>query len=113
MSMNKDNLIKAGIIFGGGLLLFLAFKPKNGETAKKSFDSQDDDKNVQPTPEQLQNAEIVADAYASALKAGEPPAKLTELNKECMKEFGLRCYVEKGSGSLVVCNTGGQTIMTR
>lgn len=112
--MNNENLIKASVIFGGGFLLFLLLKPKFGSAPSaatqkketKSFDS------APPSAQDMQNAEIVAKAYADALKAGEPPAKLTELNTECMKEFGMRCYAEK-SGKLVVCDVKGKIILTK
>ncbi len=108
--MNNENLIKASIIFGGGFLVFLLLKPKFGAkstttTEKKSFDS------APVTAKDLENADIVAKAYTDALKAGEPPAKLTELNTECMKEFGMRCYTDK-SGKLIVCDVKGKIITT-
>jgi len=111
--MNNENLIKASVIFGGGFLVFLLLKPKFGASAtttttteKKSFDS------APVTAKDLENADIVAKAYADALKAGEPPSKLTELNTECMKEFGMRCYTDK-SGKLIVCDVKGKTIITK
>lgn len=111
--MNNENLIKASLIFGGGFLVFLLLKPKFGASAttttatkeKKSFDS------VPVTAKDLENADIVAKAYTDALQAGEPPAKLTELNTECMKEFGMRCYTE--NGKLIVCDVQGKTIITK
>lgn len=110
--MSKENLLKAGLIFGGGFLLFLLMKPKANEMlAKKSFD--DNEKPKAPvTPQDMENAEIAAKAYTDALKAGEPPSKLTELNKELMKEFQVRCYVDK-EGVLTVCNASGTTVLTK
>lgn len=111
--MSNENLIKASIIFGGGFLLFLLLKPKLGMATtaastsdKKSFD------NAPVTAKDLENADIVVKAYTDAVKAGEPPAKLTELNTECMKEFGMRCYTDK-SGKLIVCDVKGKTILTK
>jgi len=112
MKMNNENLIKASIIFGGGFLLFILLKPKLGSmvsapaSEKKSFDS------APVTAKDLENADIVAKAYTDAMKAGEPPAKLTELNTECMKEFGMRCYTDK-SGKLIVCDVKGKIILTK
>ena len=68
------------------------------------------DNQAAPAPT-MENAEIVYSAYSNALKNGEPPAKLTELNKECMSEFGLRCYVE--DGKVVVCDVKGDTVLTK
>jgi hypothetical protein len=69
------------------------------------------DNNLVPAPT-TENAEIVMIAYTDALKNGEPSARLTELNKECMKEFGMRCYIDK-SGQAVVCDVKGETILTK
>lgn len=108
--MDNKNLVKAALMFGGGFLLFALLKPKTQASAgttteKKSFDS------LVPAPTQ-ENAEIVLIAYTDALKNGEPAARLTELNKECMKEFGMRCYLDK-SGKAVVCDVKGETILTK
>ena len=110
----KENLVKAGIVIGGGILLYMALKPsKDNITASSSTNNAAPPKNatgeVTPKPE---NAEIVADAYTQALQAAETPSKLTELNQELMKEFGMRCYVDK-EGKLVVCDVSGTTILTK
>jgi hypothetical protein len=110
--MDNKNLIKAALMFGGGFLLFALLKPKSQSssesveaTEKKSFNS------LVPAPTK-ENAEIVLIAYTDALKNGEPASQLTELNKECMKEFGMRCYIDK-SGQTVVCDVKGETILTK
>lgn len=112
--MNK-NLVKWVLIFGGGLLGFSLLKPKKKELAavnekvasEKSFDSNESD--VKPTKE---NAEIVIAAYSAAMQAGEPSNKLTELNKECMKDYGMRCYMDS-SNKLVVCDVSGNIILSK
>ena len=117
--MNK-NLVKWVIIFGGGLLGFNLFKPKKKdlEAAKQStpasVESFDDNESkveskVKPTKE---NAEIVMRAYSAAMQAGEPSSALTELNKECMKDYGMRCYVDKNN-KLVVCDVSGSVILSK
>lgn len=109
--LNNETLIKGSLIFGGGFLLFLLLKPKDGVkliSPTKKFD----EGSKPPSEKDLANAEIVATAYSEALKAGEPATRLTELNKECMKEFGLRCYMEKG-GKLVVSDTSGNTVLSK
>jgi hypothetical protein len=113
--MKKENLIKAALIFGGGFLLFMLLKPKKKDLEKKSFiQEKPQEPTTEPkfTEEQYQNAEIVANAYAEALKNQETPENLTELNKELMKEFNMRCYLDKSS-KLVVCDTKGNTILTK
>ena len=74
--------------------------------------SADGDKSLAPAPTP-ENAEIVLIAYTDALKNGEPASRLTELNKECMKEFGLRCYIDQKSGKTVVCDVKGETILSK
>ena len=114
--MNK-NLVKWLIIFGGGLLGFSLFKPKkkdlelaNKPTPKSDVESFDDNEsNVKPTKE---NAEIVARAYTAAIQANEPQSALTELNKECMKDYGMRCYIGKDN-KLVVCDASGNIIISK
>jgi hypothetical protein len=116
--MNK-NFVKWIIIFGGGLLGFNLFKPKKKdlETANQptpptsasneSFD--DNESKVKPTKE---NAEIVFRAYSAAMQAGEPSSALTELNKECMKDYGMRCYMDKNN-KFIVSDASGKTILTK
>jgi hypothetical protein len=114
----KENLVKAGIVIGGGILLYMALKPSKDKityTTNNNATPPPPPKNAngEATPKPtLENAEIVADAYTQALKAAETPSKLTELNQECMKEFGMRCYVDK-EGKLVVCDVSGNTILTK
>jgi len=106
----NQNLYKASLMLAIGGLLFWAIYPKKNSSANtstspiKSFDS-----TPTPTPE---NADIVANAYSSALKANEPASRLTELNKELMKEFGRRCYMGKDN-KLVVVDSAGTTIVTK
>ena len=115
----KKNLIKWVVIFGGGLVAFSFFKPrkKDLETAAKanttdtatpqSFD--DNESNVKPTKE---NAELVASAYTMAVQNNEPQSALTELNKECMKEYGLSCYMDK-SNKVIVSDSSGNVILKK
>jgi hypothetical protein len=102
--MKKENIIKALLIFGGGYLAFSLYKsskmPKVVDKTK-NFDS-----TPKPNPE---NAKIVITAYMDALNAGETPSRLTELNKECLKEFGMKCYVND-KNEVIVCDAKGNTI---
>lgn len=113
MSSNNENLYKVLIIFGVSGLMFWAFMPKAATASAatlpapvKGFDSSNAPK------ADIANAEIVANAYSSALKAGEPASQLTELNKELMKEFGMRCYKDSGN-KLVVCDSSGNIVTTK
>jgi len=109
----KENFIKGVIIFGGAFLIFSLWKPKKDAILKNSSTGTKtgSDGSVSK-PIDMNNAKIVSDAYAAALKAGETAQNLTELNKELMKEFGMRCYVSS-SNQLVVCDSKGNTIMTK
>jgi hypothetical protein len=110
--MDNQNLIKAALIFGGGFALFALLKPKEPAVAVAGAEKKSFDDNLYPPPSK-ENAEIVMIAYTDALKAGEPSARLTELNKECMQEFGMRCYIDSKSGKAVVCDVKGDTILSK
>ena len=129
--MTNENLIKAAVMFGGGFALFYALRPKDKDIATlvekattnninitaptetkanspiKSFDS-----NAKLPPAAKENALIVANAYEAAMKNSESPSRLTELNKECMAEFGMKCYMDK-DGKLVVTDKDSTIIMTK
>jgi hypothetical protein len=109
--MDNKQLIKGALIFGGGFFIFWALSKKESASspAKKSAEGE---KSLAPAPTP-ENAEIVLIAYTDALKNGEPASRLTELNKECMKEFGLRCYIDQKSGKTVVCDVKGETILSK
>jgi hypothetical protein len=107
--MKKESIIKAVLMFGGGFLLYYLLKPNPNKTTsdKTSFSGGDS------TPVfDSKNADIVASAYTEALKSGESPERLTELNKELMKDFNMRCYVNE-SGSVVVTDSKGTAILTK
>jgi hypothetical protein len=115
--MNKD-LVKWVTIFGGGLLAFSFFKPKkkeleaavsnaNNTETTQSFD--DNESSVKPTKE---NAELVASAYTMAVQNNEPQSALNELNKECMKEYGMRCYMDKNN-KVIVSDAAGNVILKK
>lgn len=113
--VNNKSLIKVAMVFGGGFLAFLLAKGiRTKKTAPKSFDAAEvkEKKPFTPTEKDLENAEIVATAYSSAMQNNEPASRLSELNRELTKEFGMRCYMDK-TGKLVVCNVSGDTILTK
>jgi hypothetical protein len=108
--MDNKQLIKGALIFGGGFLLFALLRPKH--KSKSPVKKLEGDNSLVPAPSS-ENAEIVLIAYTDALKNGEPASRLTELNKECMKEFGLRCYIDQKTGKTVVCNVKGEPILSK
>jgi hypothetical protein len=110
--MDNKQLIKAAIIFGGGFLLFALLRPKSSPKQLASEKKSMDGENLYPAPSS-ENAEIVMIAYTDALKNGEPAQRLTELNKEMMHEFGMRCYIDQKTGKTVVCDVKGDTILEK
>lgn len=108
----KENIIKAALMFGGGFLLFWLVRPKDTATLTAATvatkTSADGSKSLVDT----KNAELAANAYSMALKSGETPQRLTELNKELLKEFNVRCYVSDDN-KIKVCDTYGNTIFTK
>lgn len=110
--MKKQNIVTAILMLGGGFLVFYLLKPKKDAVVTSTAPDKKTSFEGPATPPDMKNAEIVANAYSEALKASEPPAVLTELNKEMTKEFGMRCYVSE-SGAVVVCDAKGNTILTK
>ena len=99
---------KAILIFGGGILLFIAFKKirpfggKNKVSKSKAKESTMTDK---------RNAAIVIKAYSDATNAGEPKAFLDEMNGEFAKQYSMRVYTDKGTGKLFAADLDGNKIM--
>lgn len=106
----NPNLKKALLIFGGGIILFWAFKkirPVVGSKSKgKSLKSDEE-----PNNDQKKNAYIVLKAYSEAKKAGENKTFLDEMNAEFAKEYKLRVYTDKGSGKLFAADLEGNKII--
>jgi hypothetical protein len=113
--MENTTVYKAAIMFGGGFLLFWLLKPKSnpnmqsGTTEDKlaSFDSS----SAPITAKQKKDAEVVMSAFQSAMIAGEPAMVLSELNRECMKDYGLKCQ-QKKDGSLCVYDTASREVLS-
>lgn len=109
----NTNLKKVILIFGGGLLLFWAFKKikpiggkmKNGKSSSSSSGSK------LPTDDEKKNAVIIMKAYTEAKKAGESKAFLDEMNAEFAREYKLKVYTDKGSGRLFAADLEGNKIL--
>lgn len=107
----NTNVKKALLIFGGGLIIFWAFrkiKPIGGaKTSKKS--SKLESNSV--SKEDEKNAVLVLTAYKDAKKAGESKAFLDEMNAEFAKEYKLRVYIDKGTNKLFVADLEGNKVI--
>ena len=104
----NPNLKNALLIFGGGIILFWAFKkirPVGGKVKSKSTSSDDE-----PSNDQKKNAFIILKAYSEAKKAGENKTFLDDMNAEFAKEYQLRVYTDKGSGKLFAADLEGNKI---
>lgn len=105
-----NNVKKALLIFGGGLLIFYVFK-KIKPFGKKKSTSKSKGKTKIVSEEDKKQAAIVMSAYDSAKKAGESKSFLDEMNLEFSKEYKMKVYTEKGSGGLFVSDLEGNKIL--
>lgn len=107
----NTNLKKAILIFGGGLVLFWAFKKIRpfGGKSKSSKSSSKSEKVA--SDEEKKNAVVILRAYKAAQKAGENKAFLDEMNAEFAREYKLKVYTDKGSGNLFAADLEGNKIL--
>lgn len=106
----NTNLKKALLIFGGGLIIFWAFKkikPIGGSSKSKKSDKSEN----KLSESDKKNAVIVLTAYKDAKKAGESKAFLDEMNAEFAKEYQLRVYTDKGTNKLFVADLEGNKVI--
>jgi hypothetical protein len=109
----NTNLKKALLIFGGGLFLFWAFKKIKpiGVTSKKTS-SKDTSASAsgEDSGEQKENINLVMKAYLGAKRAGESKQFLADMNREFIKEYGLKVMSDKGNGKLFVADANGNKV---
>lgn len=108
MNTNTKKLI---LIFGGGLLLYWAFKKIKpiGGKSKSVKSSSSEDKSF--TGDEKKNAAIILNAYKEAKRAGESKAFLDEMNSEFSREFKMKVYTDKGSGKLFAADLEGNKVI--
>jgi hypothetical protein len=104
----NPNTKKFIVVFGVGILLFIAFKKLRpyGVKSKKGGKS----KSV-VTDDQRKNAAIVVKAYTDAMKGGENKAFLDEMNAEFTKQYGMRVISDKSSGTFIATDLQGNKIV--
>jgi hypothetical protein len=98
-----NNIKKALLIFGGGVLVFMAFKylkPNKNKSKANTIPAPDKDK---------VNAKTVLTAYIDANNNGESKQFLNDMNTEFAKTYKMRVYVEK-DGSAFVTDLKGDRI---
>jgi hypothetical protein len=123
----NDNIKKALLIFGGGLLLFLLVKgkPKKKDLGqslnltteeelpknRKKISSPSLNANDAKSNKSSKNAFAALKAYIDAYNAGEPQNVLDELNREFANEFKVKVYRRKSDNKLIVCDLDGKLII--
>lgn len=95
----RDGLIVGGIAI---VLLFILVPRKKGI---KKLPTNGDTK-----ADNVQNARVVLDAFMNAMEAGENASALNELNKEFVKEYGLKVFKNK-SGNFVARTLDGKDVL--
>ena len=108
----NTNLKKALLIFGGGFILFLAFKkikPVGSIKGKKSTSSSKSEKTF--TDEEKKNAAIVLSAFKAAQKAGEPTSFLNQMNVEFASQYSMKVFPDKSTGGVFVADLEGNKIL--
>jgi hypothetical protein len=109
--MNTD-LKKVILIFGGGLLIFLAFKKIRpiGVVNKKSGKKSKGSDKKEFSDADKRNAAVMMKAYSDARSAGEKKTFLDEMNREFAAQYGMKVYVDRGSNKLFVADSEGNKV---
>ena len=106
--MNSD-LKKVLLIFGGGILIFFAFK-KIRPIGVKSRKSKGKPTDKEFTDADRKNAAIMMKAYSDAKAAGEKKTFLDEMNKEFSSQYGMKVYVDRSTNKLFVADSEGNKV---
>lgn len=109
----NTNVKKLLLIFGGGFLLFWAFKKiKPIDVKKKSTSKSNSNASADGNSEEkTKNAKICMKAFIEAKKAGESKEFLADMNREFAKEYGLKIMPNKTDGRLFVSDTEGNKVI--
>lgn len=122
----NDNIKKALMVFGGGVLLFLLFKPKmpkwksiysGGAVPEENPKDRVPLKEAKANPKDLkgnkkaQDGMIVLNAYIMAYNSGEPQSELEKLNEETMAKYGLKVFRRGVDNKVVVADKSGKVII--
>ena len=109
----NTNVKKLLLIFGGGFLLFWAFKKiKPIDVKKKTTSKADSNASADGnTEEKTKNARICLKAFMEARKAGESKEFLADMNREFSKEYGLKVMPNKSNGKLFIADLEGNKVI--
>ena len=109
----NTNVKKLLLIFGGGFLLFWAFKKiKPIDVKKKTTSKADSNASADGnTEEKTKNAKICLKAFMEARKAGESKEFLADMNREFSKEYGLKVMPNKSDGKLFIADLEGNKVI--
>jgi len=110
--MNTD-LKKVLLIFGGGILIFLAFKkirPIGAMSDKKSGKKLKGKDNKEYNDEDKRNAAVMMKAYSDARAAGEKKTFLDDMNRQFMSQYGMKVYVDRATNKLFVADNEGNKV---
>ena len=109
----NDNIKKAIVVLGGGVVLFWLFKDARWLTGKKKKEKiespQIDPKEL--TNKKKANAFIALKAYIDALNNRETEKVLDELNREFAKDLKVRVYKRSKDGVIVASDLQGNVIL--
>lgn len=108
----NTNLKKALLISLGGLFIYWAFTKIKPIDVKQESNSSDTKLSAsgESDEEQKKNVNLIMGAYMSAKKAGESKQFLDDMNREFLKEYGLKVMNNKGNGKLFVADADGNKV---
>jgi hypothetical protein len=102
--MNISPKLRDGLIVGGIAIVLLFFLVPRSKGIKKVAS------NGASKADKTQDARIVLDAFMNAMEAGENAQALNELNKEFVKEYGLKVFQTK-QGKFVARTLDGRDVL--
>ena len=110
----NDNIKKAIVVIGGGVLLFWLVKDFGIMGKEKKKAKKEDEPNIDPKElknKRKANAFVAVKAYIDAINNRENEKALDELNREFAKELKVRVYRRSKDGVIVAIDLQGNVIL--
>jgi hypothetical protein len=111
----NDNIKKAIVVLGGGVILFWLFRDSSWLIGKKKKSTEKiDAPQIDPkelTNKKKANAFIALKAYIDAINNRESDKVLDDLNREFAKELKVRVYKRSKDGMIVASDLQGNVIL--